>query len=734
MSTVLPYSKKSVSRIFLVMILLYGFTMNGWATTYYISPAGDDAVGDGSVGNPWKTLHYATQTVITPGDIIHVKEGIYMETEQCVVSPEVSIEGEGIVSVIQSLLTDYFKELLSLKSPEGTMGNQHISNLKFDGQNLATYWGIWVAGRSNVSIYNCVIENFRDRGVIFSARSDFYEYPPEFFYSVGNKFYSNIVNNCAEYSDTIAGTYGRGCLNIGGQDSMLIYDNVITQNQRLEGHNGWPIKYVNHGYLKNCKIYNNVLTKIPYGGIYPGQTGWDFCIELFNVEGLEISGNTIHGSIDLNFNYKGNSDYSVWIHHNVLSRDTLNSKYESGVIFEFGAETAIVEYNIMRNISCGVQFNTRDSSIVSNCKVRKNLMANLASGEGSGTAGGIMIISEGTNSALIDSLEIDNNTIVATTLPDREPWVGIHFDALSYGFARNVKIRNNIVVGFAGAWLQGSDTATNMDEVHILVNDSYLNGNNNLPLWPAGAPTNYVDTPYNLPGIDPMFDSSTNSYSLQPISPVIDLGIIITGIPFLGSGPDLGYAEYGGGPPLAAKLSDFYAMERNGSNLLQWSTITETNSNYFDVERSNDARYYQPIGRVTARGNSTTEVKYYFTDNFPPVGKNYYRLAQVDRNNKTDYSKIVSVVNKDNHTLRLLYTSLSTSNNTASFIIISSKKQAALLAVTDVSGRLIFSADISLLQGNNSITKNIPALSKGIYYVRVFTKNETLVRDTFVRE
>lgn len=713
------------------MAFLCCFAINGMAGTYYISPAGDDTTGDGSIGNPWKTLHHATQTVIMQGDIIHVKEGIYLETEQCIVAPGVSIEGEGVSSVIQSMLTDYFKELLSLKSPEGTMGDQHISNLKFDGQNLSTYWGIWVAGRSNVSIYNCVIENFRDRGVIFSARSDFYEYPPQDYYAVGNKFYSNIVNNCAEYSDTIAGTYGRGCLNIGGQDSMLIYDNVITQNQREEGHNGWPIKYVNHGYLKNCRIYNNILTKIPYGGIFPGQNGWDFCIELFNVEGLEISGNTIHGSIDLNFNHKGNSDYSVWIHHNVLSRDTLNSKYESGIIFEFGAETAIVEYNIMRNISCGVQFNTRDSSLISNCKIRKNLMANIASGEGSGTAGGIMIISEGSNSAFIDSLEIDNNTIVATTEANREPWVGIHFDALSYGFASNVKIRNNIVVGFAAAWLQGSDT-TNMDQVHILVNDSYLNGNNNIPAWPGGVPTNYVDTPYNLPGIDPMFDSSTNSYSLQPISPVIDLGIIIPGIPFLGSGPDLGYAEFGGGPPLPISLIDFTGKANGGVNDLWWSTGSETGTDHFNIERSRDTRIFENIGVVKAREGSNNN--YSFSDMAPLASTNYYRLAMVNKEGVKTYSKIISINNKINSTLSITYLDVSAGQGKASVNIYSSKTQEADICVVDINGRIISQGRMLLQKGNNTFTMAVPVVQRGIYYIRVSTHEEAIVRGTISRD
>jgi len=458
-----------------------------FSATWYISPSGNDLTGNGTIGNPWKTLYKATQTVLAIGDIIHVNAGIYTETQQCVLAPGVSIEGTGVGSVIKSSVTTDFMELLSLGSPEGTNGNQHISNLKFDGQNLSTYWAIWVKGRSNVSIYNCTIVDFKDRGVLFSARSDLDDNPPNSAYSTGNSFHDNIVNNCAAYNLS-TGTYGRGCLNIGGQDGMLIYNNTIIQNKRPEGYNGWPIKYVNDGYLKGCKIYNNTLTKIPYGGLYPGEHGWDFCIELFHIQGLEIYGNTIQGSIDLSYNTKGAYAYSAWVHDNNLSRATANTKYESGIIFEWDAESVIVENNILHNVSSGVQFNTRNGTIISNCVISKNTFTNLSHGDGSGTAGGIVIISEGTNNPVITNLTIYKNTITAA--PGKEPLVGIDLVSGENGNATGVYIKNNIIQGFPMAWLKGS-TPTQMSDVVLTLNHATGNGNDNEPSWPGGDPLNY---------------------------------------------------------------------------------------------------------------------------------------------------------------------------------------------------------------------------------------------------
>ncbi len=721
MNLISLYLRKYRYAIFLNLCLLFCFAFNGHSTTWYISPTGNDTTGVGTIDNPWLTLHMATVTVHTAGDIIHVKAGTYTETEQCVLNAGVSIEGEGDVSIIKSILANPFIETLKLSSEaEGVDGNQHISNLKFDGQNLASYMAIVVNGRSNVSIYNCTIVDFKDRGVIFSGRVDFTNFPPDSFYATGNKFYNNIVNNCAEYGDTTVGIYGRGCLNIGGQVGMLIYNNTITQNSRPQGQNGWPIKYINDGYLKGCKIYNNILKKIPFGGDHPGDAGWDFCIELFHTQGLEIYNNTIQGSVDFNFSTKGTYPYSIWIHDNTISQDTLNSKYESGIIFEFGTESAIVERNIISRVSCGVQFNTRDSSLVSDCKIRKNLFSQLAYGAGIGTSGGVMLISEGTQNAVITNLEIDNNTILADT--GRAPWVGIHLFSINRGAATNVKIRNNIVTGFPGAWLKGGDT-TSMDNVQVLNNNAVNNGNINLPWWPGGDPANY-----NYAGgvtIDPLFDSATN-FQLLPASPLIDLGVDI-GLSYSGLAPDLGYAEFTA--PLPVTLTEFNVKENNGKNILQWKTAAENNSSHFTVERSGNGLQFKAIGTVTASGFSSSIVNYYFTDTDPLAAINYYRLIMADKDNTRKYSNIISIASKKSQSLNITNAQLLFDKNKLALNIAATKAQKSTLMLFDNTGKVILSETLLLQKGLNVIDKNLQLLSMGIYYIKLFTEGEVLVKN-----
>lgn len=84
----------------------------------------------------------------------------------------------------------------------------------------------------------------------------------------------------------------------------------------------------------------------------------------------------------------------------------------------------------------------------------------------------------------------------------------------------------------------------------------------------------------------------------------------------------------------------YFNAKKSGTttSLLNWKTSQEINSAYFDVERSEDAIHYYYIGRLNAAGNSSVPVEYFFTDNNPVNGINYYRLRQVDRDGHYIYT------------------------------------------------------------------------------------------------
>jgi FG-GAP-like repeat len=96
--------------------------------------------------------------------------------------------------------------------------------------------------------------------------------------------------------------------------------------------------------------------------------------------------------------------------------------------------------------------------------------------------------------------------------------------------------------------------------------------------------------------------------------------------------------------PLPVELVAFTGKLRpDGGAQLSWATAQEKSSACFQVERSLSGRTFEPVGRVTAAGNSTQRRDYTFADTRPLGQATYYRLNQVDQDGTEHYSSVVVV-------------------------------------------------------------------------------------------
>lgn len=95
--------------------------------------------------------------------------------------------------------------------------------------------------------------------------------------------------------------------------------------------------------------------------------------------------------------------------------------------------------------------------------------------------------------------------------------------------------------------------------------------------------------------------------------------------------------------PLPVTLISFDVAKSESLVQISWSTASEKNSSYFDIERSADARTWISIGQVAAKEQTNSISQYHFTDQTPGTGINYYRLKMTDLDESFAYSKIRSV-------------------------------------------------------------------------------------------
>ncbi|MCF0075686.1 T9SS type A sorting domain-containing protein [Dyadobacter sp. CY261] len=99
---------------------------------------------------------------------------------------------------------------------------------------------------------------------------------------------------------------------------------------------------------------------------------------------------------------------------------------------------------------------------------------------------------------------------------------------------------------------------------------------------------------------------------------------------------------------LPVTLSHFTAEkstlnENHPLALLKWRTASETNSDHFDIQRSDDGKQWIEIGSVQASGDKASDTDYSFTDFAPLDGENLYRLKMIDQDRTFTYSRIQSL-------------------------------------------------------------------------------------------
>jgi trimeric autotransporter adhesin len=158
---------------------------------------------------------------------------------------------------------------------------------------------------------------------------------------------------------------------------------------------------------------------------------------------------------------------------------------------------------------------------------------------------------------------------------------------------------------------------------------------------------------------------------------------------------------------LPVELVSFDARKNQNSVLLSWTTASEKDNAYFDVEYSGNGNEFQTIGQVKGNGTSVVSNTYKFEHKTPSVGINYYRLKQVDYNGTSNYSPIRSVImGKSGFALQstLVHDVLN---------VVSSDETSTPLSIFNVSGQQVFTGKV---QGAQQI--NISALPSGLYIIR----------------
>lgn len=170
--------------------------------------------------------------------------------------------------------------------------------------------------------------------------------------------------------------------------------------------------------------------------------------------------------------------------------------------------------------------------------------------------------------------------------------------------------------------------------------------------------------------------------------------------------------------PLPIELLDFNAIQVNNQVHLTWETASETNNDFFAIERSEDGTDWEEIIQVDGAGNSVSLLSYSAIDSRPSLGISYYRLKQTDFDGQFEYSDIRSVnLERIGNSQIEMYPNPTKSQIT----IYANPTELADITIYNTLGQDVTFLAREIEKYGSKLVLDFSGLNSGVYYIKTKT-------------
>jgi hypothetical protein len=183
---------------------------------------------------------------------------------------------------------------------------------------------------------------------------------------------------------------------------------------------------------------------------------------------------------------------------------------------------------------------------------------------------------------------------------------------------------------------------------------------------------------------------------------------------------------------LPVKLTAFSGKKSETTSVLKWTTASEQNNNRFDIQHSEDGINYITIGSVTGSNYSVKTIEYSYIDNSPVNGVNYYRLKQVDNDDKATLSNVISINFAEKVKAAVTAAPIPADDFiTVSFNNISSV--AAKITIMDMVGKTMYTESIIADETYYTFPIQVDSFKSGVYFMEITQDDGTTESIKFVK-
>jgi CHRD domain/Secretion system C-terminal sorting domain/Calx-beta domain len=220
--------------------------------------------------------------------------------------------------------------------------------------------------------------------------------------------------------------------------------------------------------------------------------------------------------------------------------------------------------------------------------------------------------------------------------------------------------------------------------------------------------TGYMGAPVYIPGPGNAWNTGLYTFVWNADNSIWEVTFPVTGFS--------GFLAKSVAQPLPINLISFSGKKTGeNENTLTWKTDNEKNFSHFEIQRSENGKVFEKIGKV--EGNHAEF--YQFLDlNSSLIDYNsslFYRLKMIDLDGSSSFSKIISIENDfEKSIVGKIYPNPTKGNSDIEINVIDSGNWQ--ITLFDLTGKIISTESKFLTKGNNLVS--IQKLQQGVNFVR----------------
>jgi hypothetical protein len=245
-------------------------------------------------------------------------------------------------------------------------------------------------------------------------------------------------------------------------------------------------------------------------------------------------------------------------------------------------------------------------------------------------------------------------------------------------------------------YAQSEVAAPNHIDESLLVAQRYNHNLDKWGDWLYGVPAVINDPTNNEVTIQIGLDPGTVGEDLYPVWTLVD-----------------------NSDPLPIELVRFIGQCGGDEITISWTTWTETNNDFFTVERSLNGTDFEVVDVIEGAGNSNQPLSYEVKDLMPYSGTSYYRLKDTDFSGKSTYSEVIAVTCGDDENDFNFVNAYEVDNTDIVVEFTGNDNENYNIMLYDAAGKRALDFSGMAVSGMNKVRLPAGDLARGIYIINL---------------